>query len=202
MTTFIPTHRTNRAIGKIKACSPIRVARYIDTGFFSHTLGRLVAKSDHIEYLYHGEDVQFWDSSVRGDTIRYVLPGDYVITDGVYFEPSNTDSGWDSLGAGEVSGTEEVTISFHETYYCLHGKGTGAVLRVTAKEILSLAERIEDFVPEPSPIEDARFIHARFVFAGEYRTLAKVDDLWYDHNGTEYTEKQVLEDYDEIEVIK
>lgn len=202
MTTFIPTHRTNRAIGKIKACSPIRVARYTDTGFFSHTLGRLGVKDDHIEYSYHGEDVQFWDSSVRGDTIRYVLPGDYVITDGVYFEPSNTDSGWDLLPAREVSGTEEVTISFHETYYCLHGKETGTVLRMTAKEILSLAERIKDFVPEPSPIEDARFIHARTRDLGKFRTLAKVEEVWYDHNGNEYTEEQVLDNYEEIEVIR
>lgn len=199
---MIPTHRTNRAIGKIKAGSPIRVAQYNDTGFFSDLLGQLGVKSDHIEYRYHGEDVQFWVSSYRGGTTTYVLPDDYVITDGEHFEVSDTDSGWDLLPAREVSGTEEVTISFHETYYCLHGKETGAIIRVTPQEILSLAERIKDIVPEPSPIEDARFISARTQTLGEYRTLAKVDDLWYDHNGNEYTEEQVLKVYDEIEVIR
>ena len=197
---MIPTHRTNRAIGKIKAGSEIRVAQYNDTGFFSYVLEDLEVPSDHITYSYFGDDVVYQDEYDE----RIVLPNDYVITDGVHFEVSNTDSGWDSLGAREVSGTEEVTISFHETYYCLHGKETGTVLRMTAKEILSLAERIEDFVPEPSPIEDARFIHALLsaVTPGEYRTLAKVDDLWYDHNGNEYTEAQVLDNYDEIEVIR
>lgn len=202
MTTFTPTHRTNRAIGKIKAGSPIRVARYTDTGFFSHTLGRLGVKDDHIEYRYYGDEVQFWDSSVRGSTTKYVLPSDYVITDGVYFEVSDTDNGWDVLPTRKVSGTEEVVISFHETYYCLHGKETGTVLRMTAKELLSLAERIKDLVPEPSPIEDARFITAFHQTLGEYHVLAKFDDAWYDDNGNEHTEKQVLDNYDEIEVIR
>ena len=52
MTTFIPTHRTTRSIGNIKAGSPIRVVRYIEPGFFENVLGRLVFKSDHIEYRY------------------------------------------------------------------------------------------------------------------------------------------------------
>lgn len=202
MTDFTPTHRTNRAIGKIKAGSLIRVAQYNDIGFFSEVLGQLGVKSDHIEYRYYGNEVQFWVSSYRGDTTKYALPDEYVITDGEHFEVSDTDSGWDSLGAREVSGTEEVAITFHETYYCLHGKETGTVLRMTAKEILSLAERIEDFVPEPSPIESARFIRARTRVLGEFRTLAKFDDAWYDDNGNEHTEKQVLDNYDEIGVIR
>lgn len=202
MTTFTPTHRTNRAIGKIKAGSPILVAQYNDTGFFSDLLGQLGVKDDHIQYFYNGDEVHFWDSSYRGSTTKYVLPDDYVITDGGDFEVSDTDSGWDHLLVRKVSGTEEVVITFHETYYCLHGKETGSVLRMTAKEILSLAERIKDFVPEPSPIEDARFITAFHQTLGEYHVLAKFDDTWYDDNGNEYTEKQVLDNYDEIEVIR
>lgn len=200
-TDFTPTHRTNRAIGKIKAGSPIRVAQYDDPGFFSEILAQLGGNDAFIEYSYVGEDVELWDS--RGGTMQgsIVLPGDYVITDGNRLAVSSTDSGWDLLPSRKVSGTEEVNISFHETYYCLYGTETGTALRMTPKDILSLADRIKDFVPEPSPIKDARFIHARFIYADEYRTLAKIDGAWYDHNGNECTEEQVLANYDEIEVI-
>lgn len=201
-TDFNPTHRTNRAIGKIEAGSPIRVARYDDPGFFSDVLGQLGVKNDHIEYRYWENDVRFWDVNNPGPNSKYALPGNYIITDGKNFEVTATDSGWSPLSARHVSGTEDVVITFHETYYCIHGKESGTTLRMTPKDILLLADRIKDLVPEPSPIKDARFIHARFVLADEYRTLAKIDGAWYDHNGEEYTEKQVLDIYDEIEVIR
>ena len=200
-TNFNPTHRTNRAIGNIKAGTPIAVARYDDVGFFSDLLGQLGIKNDDIEYRYFGEDVQFWDPRDLDRTSRYVLPDDYVITDGEHFEVSGTDSGWELLPARKVGGTEDVVVTFHETYYCLHGKETGTVLRMTPKDILSLADGIKDLVPEPSPIENARFIGARFVLVDEYRTLAKIDGAWYDNNGEAYTQEQVLDEYDEIEVI-
>ena len=78
---------------------------------------------------------------------------------------------------------------------------SGTVLRMTPKDILTLADRIKDFVPKPSPTKGAQFIHARFVFADEYRTLAKIDGIWYSNNGIEYTEQQVLDNYDAFEVI-
>lgn len=203
MTDFTPTHRTNRAIGKIKAGSPILVAQYIDTGFFSDLLGQLGVKSDYIQYFYNGDEVHFWDSSYRGSTTKYVLPDDYVITDGEHFETSNTDNGWDLLTARKVSGTEEVDITFHETYYCLHGKETGTVLRVTPKEMRSLADRITAIVPEPSPIENARFIRARSSDHPhiEY-TLAKFDGYWYDNIDRTLTEQEVLNCMDSFEVIR
>ena len=201
-TDFNPTHRTNRAIGNIKAGTPIRVARYDDAGFFYGLLEELGVTVYDIEYRFFGHDVQVWDPRDLNRTSRYVLPDDYVITDGEHFEVSDTDSGWDLLPTRKVSGTEDVTITFHETYYCLHGKESGTVLRMTPKDILSLADDIKDFVPEPSPIEGARFIGAYTRDSGAYRTLAKIDGIWYAHSGDEYTEKQVLDNFDEIEVIK
>lgn len=201
-TDFDPTHRTNRAIGNIKAGTPIRVARYDDMGYFSDLLGQLGAKNDHIEYRYFGEAAHFWDPRDLDSTSMYVLPDDYVITDGEHFEVSGTDSGWHLLPARKVSGTEDVIITFHETYYCLHGKESGTVLRMTDKDILTLADRIKALIPEPSPIEDARFISARTLDSGEYRTLAKIDGVWYDHNGDAYTDRALLANYDEIGVIK
>lgn len=204
MSTFTPTHRTNRAIGKIKACSPIRVAQYTEAGFFSDLLEQLGVKDDSVDYYYQygGEDVKFWDSRVQGSTTRNVLPGDYVITDGENFEVSNTDNGWDDLPARKVSGTGEVYISFHETYYCLYGAETELALRLTPAQLRNLAARIEGVLPEVSPIEDARFITGFHQTEGAYYILAKFDDAWYDDNGNEYTEQQVLDNYDEIEVIR
>lgn len=200
-TNFNPTHRTNRAIGTIKAGTPIRVARYDESGFFYGLLGRLGVKNDHIKYRYFGDDVRFWDPRDLDRTSRYVLLDDYVITDGEHFEASGTDSGWDLLPTRKVSGTEDVNISFHETYYCLYGAETDTALRLTPDHLRALASKIEDVLPKPSPIEDARYIHARFVLADEYRTLAKIDGAWYDNNGEAYTQEQVLDEYDEIEVI-
>ena len=198
MTTFTPTHRTNRAIGKIKACSPIRVAQYTDAGFFSDLLAQLGVKDDHIQYRYHGEYVQFWVSSYRGGTTTYVLPDDYVITDGEHFETSNTDSGWDLLPAGP----EGVTLSsWGDNIYSLQGD-TGAEIMFTGGQLHGLVQLIQKLVPEPSPIENARFITAFHQTLGEYHVLAKFDDAWYDDNGNEHTEKQVLDNYDEIEVIR
>ena len=74
-------------------------------------------------------------------------------------------------------------------------------ITVDAKFLHELADYIKENVPEPSPIENARFIGARFVLADEYRTLAKIDGAWYDNNGEAYTQEQVLDEYDEIEVI-
>lgn len=200
MTDFNPTHRTNRAIGKIKAGSPIRVARY-DTGFFSDLLTQLGESADHLHFQYYGKDVQFWDPLVGDNTRRLAMLDDYVITDGKRFEVSSTCSEWSPLPTRKVSGTEEVDISFHETYYCLYGKQTNRALRLTPDQLRNLAAKIEDVLPKPSPIKDAQFIHARFVFADEYQTLAKIDGIWYSHNGIEYTEQQVIDNYDEIEVI-
>ena len=203
MSTFTPTHRTNRPIGKIKAGSPIRVAQYNDTGFFSDLLAQLKVKSHFIQYRYDKEDVQFWDDRDMGNTSKFVFPGDYLITDGEHFETSNTDNGWDLLTA-EPPKPEGVTLSsWGDNIYSLQGD-TGAEIKFTGGQLHGLVQLIQKLVPEPSPIKDARFIHAFLtaVTPGEYRTLAKVDDLWYDHNGTEYTEKQVLDNYDEIEVIR
>lgn len=200
-TDFNPTHRTNRPIGKIKAGSPIRVARYDQEGCFYNLLSQLGVTSCSIDYRYFGDDVQFWDPRDLNRTSRYVLLDDYVITDGEHFEVSGTDSGWDLLPTRKVSGTEEVTITFHETYYCLHGKETGTVLRMTPKDILSLADDIKEFVPEPCPLDEARYITAFHQTNGEYHALAKIDGVWYDHNGIGHTEKQVLDNYDEIGVI-
>ena len=202
MTAFNPTHRTNRAIGNIKAGTLIRVAQYGSRDYFTGLIMRLGGVANLLDFRYCGEGVQFWDLTDKEATRRYALPGNYVITDGNRFEVAISDSGWDLLPTRKVSDTEKVNISFHETYYSLHGAESGTVLRMTPKDILLLADRIKDLVPEPSPIKDARLIHARFVFAGEYRTLAKFDGHWYDHNGNEYTEEQMLEDYDEIEVIR
>ena len=248
MTTFTPTHRTTQPIGKIKAGTPVRVARYHAPGFFSNALGDLGVKTDPIEYRYDGSAVRFWDSRVLGDTSKYAFQGDYVITDGEHFEVSDTDSGWDLLSTRKVSGTEKVNISFHETYYCLYGAETDTVLRLTPDHLRALASKIAEVlsddspegvsfsawgddlytlrgdtgaeikvaaeqlhklvqiikerVPEPSPIKDAQFISARTRTLGEFRTLAKIDGAWYDHNGNEYTEKQVLDNYDEIEIIR
>lgn len=200
-TNFTPTHRTNRAIGKIKAGSPIRVAQYDDPGFFSEVLGRLGVESDHIQYRYHGEDVLFWDSRVRGYTTSHATLEDYVITDGVYFTVSNTDSGWDLLPASPPK-PEGVSFSaWGDDLYTLRGD-LGAEIKVTAEQLHNLVRAIKERVPEPSPIENARFIHARSKYFEEARSLAKVDDVWYDHYGNEYTDQQVLADYDEIEVIR
>lgn len=204
MTTFTPTHRTNRAIGKIKSGSLIRVAQYDDSffGLFSHVLWKLGIDPNLVSYNYYGGDVMFREGDRPSG--KMVLPNDYVITDGETIEVSDTDSGWYLLPARKVSGTEEVNISFHETYYCLYGAETDKTLNLTPDQLRDLSAKIEDALPEVSPIEDARFIHA-FLAAdipGEYRTLAKVDGRWYDHNGEEYTEEQVLYNYDEIEVIR
>lgn len=200
-TNFNPTHRTNRAIGSIKAGSPIRVARYDSRDYFSDLMMQLGEVDYHLDYRYCGNDVQFWDPIDKEATRKHALPGDYILTDGEHFEVSGTDFGWDPLPTQKVGGTEEVTITFHGTYYGLHGMKSGTTLRMTDKDILSLANRIKAFVPEPSPIEDARFIGARFVLVDEYRTLAKIDGAWYDNNGEAYTQEQVLDEYDEIEVI-
>ncbi len=205
MTTFTPTHRTNRAIGKIEAGSLIRVVQYNDIGFFSDLLGQLGVKDDHIEYqyLYGGEEVQFWDSRVRGDTVRIVYPGDSVITDGEHFEVSITDSGWRLLSRREIASVQTLDLT-HDGYgeYYISLNNEDPVATVTASELHKLSKFIQDTVPEPSPIEDARFISARSLDHGEFLTLAKIDGTWYDHNGNEYTEDQVLDNYDEIEVIR
>ena len=201
MTTFTPTHRTNRAIGKIKACSPIRVAQYTDAGFFSDLLGQLKVKSHFIQYRYNGEDVQFWDDRDLGNTNKFAVPGDYVITDGEHFETSNTDNGWDLLTA-EPPKPEGVTLSsWGDNIYTLQGD-TGAEIKFTGGQLHGLVQLIQKLVPEPSPIENARFITAFHQTLGEYHALAKFDDAWYDDNGNEHTEKQVLDNYDEIEVIR
>lgn len=197
-TDFTPTHRTNRAIGQIKAGTPIRVAKYNDPGYFIYPLRRLGASSEHIEFRYQGEDVQFWDSRVRTGSSRYVFPDDYVITDGEHFEVSNTDSGWDLLPTAQ---TLDLTHDGYGEYY-ISFNNEDPVATVTASELHKLSKFIQDTVPEPSPIEDARFIAAIHQPEGEYRVLAKIDGAWYDHNGNEYTEEQVLDNYDEIEVIK
>ena len=197
-TDFTPTHRTNRAIGYIKAGSLIRVAKYNDPGYFIYPLRRLGAASEYIEFRYQGEDVQFWDSRVRTGSSRYVFPDDYVITDGEHFEVSNTDSGWDLLPTAQ---TLDLTHDGYGGYY-ISFNNEDPVATVTASELHKLSKFIQDTVPEPSPIEDARFISARTRLLGEFRTLAKIDGTWYDHNGIEYTEEQVLDNYDEIEVIK
>lgn len=194
---FTPTHRTNRAIGKIKAGSEIRVARYDDIGFFSDLLGQLGVRSDHITYTYFGEDVVYQDKYDE----RTVLPGDYVITDGEHFEVSDTDSGWELLPDNQQEG---LSLSYwFGGLYIIRGD-KGGMITTTAEHLHNLVSDIKESVPEPSPIKDARFIHAYLsaVTPGEYRTLAKVDGLWYDHNGEEYTEAQVLDNYDEIEVIR
>lgn len=200
-TDFNPTHRTNRAIGQIKAGSPIRVARYDGGGYFSDILTKLGETAYHLDFQYHGSHVQFWDPSAKETTSRCVLPGDYIITDGKHVEVSLTDSGWDLLTARKVSGTEDVDITFHETYYCLHGKESGTTLRMTPEDILALADRIKDFVPQPSPIENALYITAFHQTKGEYHVLAKLGGVWYDNNGIRHTEKQVLDNYDAFEVI-
>lgn len=197
-TDFTPTHRTNRAIGQIKAGSLIRVAQYNGTRFFSDLLGQLGAKFDHIEYRYDGEDVNFWDSRVRTGSSRYVFPDDYVITDGEHFEVSYTDSGWELLPTAQ---TLDLTHDGYGEYY-ISFNNEDPIATVTASELHKLSKFIQDTVPEPFPIEDARFISARTRLLGEFRTLAKIDGIWYDHNGNEYTEEQVLDNYDEIEVIK
>ena len=205
MTTFIPTHRTTSAIGNIKAGSLIRVAQYNDIGFFSHVLGDLGVKDDAIEYNYpYGdEDVQFWDPSVLGSTTRLVLPGDYIITDGEHFEVSLTGYGWRPLSGKEIPSTQtlDLTHNGHGEYY-ISFNNEDPIATVTASELHKLSKFIQDTVPKPSPIEDAQFIRARTKGLGEFRTLAKIDDLWYDHNGNEYTEDQVLDIFDEIEVIR
>lgn len=201
MTTFTPTHRTNRAIGKIKACSPIRVSRYVDTGFFSDLLAQLGVKDDHIQYRYEREDVKFWDVRDSGNANKFAVPGDYVITDGEHFETSNTDNGWDLLTA-EPPKPEGVTLSsWGDNIYSLQGD-TGAEIKFTGGQLHGLVQLIQKLVPEPSPIENARFITAFHQTLGEYHVLAKFDDAWYDDNGNEHTEKQVLDNYDEIEVIR
>ena len=199
MTTFTPTHRTTQAIGKIKAGSLIRVARYDDPGFFSDVLGWLGVKDDRIEYQYlYGEDVQFWDSRVWGGTVRLVLPDDYVITDGEHFEVSNTDSGW-----GLIPPTQTLDLT-HDGYggYYISFNNEEPIVTVTASELRKLSKFIQDNVPKPSAIEDAQFIRARTKGLGEFRVLAKIDGAWYAHNGNEYTEDQVLDVFDEIEVIR
>ena len=197
MTTFTPTHRTNRPIGKIKAGSPIRVAQYNDTGFFSDLLAQLKVKSHFIQYRYDKEDVQFWDDRDMGNTSKFVFPGDYLITDGESFEVSNTDNGWDA--PPKPGG---VTLSsWGDNIYSLQGD-TGAEIKFTGGQLHGLVQLIQKLVPEPSPIENARFITAFHQTLGEYHVLAKFDDAWYDDNGNEHTEKQVLDNYDEIEVIR
>ena len=197
-TDFIPTHRTNRAIGNIKAGTPIRVAQYDDVGFFSDLLGQLGVTDDDIEYRYFKDDVNFWVFGDIARSSRYVLPDDYVITDGEHFEVTGTDFGWEKLPTSEpLAFTKD-----GEGLYTLQGWDSGDSITVTAAQLHWLSDMIKDSVPESSPIKDARFIHARFVYADEYRTLAKIEGVWYDHNGSEYTEEQVLDNYDEIEVIK
>ena len=201
MTTFTPTHRTTQTIGKIKAGSLIRVTQYDDPGFFSDLLGRLGVKDDHIEYqyMYGGEDVQFWDSRVRGDTVRLVLPGDYVITDGEHFEASTTDSGWDLLTKQTPEGVS--LSSWGSDLYTLRGDAGGEI-RLAASQLYELIQVIQNRVPKPSPIEGAQFIRARIRFLGDLRVLAKIDDTWYDDSGTEHTEQQVRDSYYDIEVIR
>ena len=196
---MIPTHRTNRPIGKIKAGAEIRVAQYNDLGFFSYVLGDLEVPSDHITYSYFGEDVVYQDEYDE----RTVLPNDYVITDGVHFEPSNTDSGWRLLSGKEISSTQTLNLTHngHGEYY-ISLNNEEPIATTTASELHKLSKFIQDTVPKPSPIEDARFIHARTKDLGKFRALALIDDLWYDHNGNEYTEEQVLDIHDEIEVIR
>lgn len=199
MTTFTPTHRTNRRIGSIEAETPIRVVKYAGNCYFSQILTQLGLDTGEYLWDYLGQNVKF---RALHDTWSTILDNDYVITDGENIEATSTDIGWNPISARNVGGTEEVIITFHETYYAIHGKETGTVLRVTPQEILSLADRIKDFVPEPSPIEDARFISARILDSEDYRTLAKIDGIWYSHNGVEYTEQQVLDNYDDIKVIR
>lgn len=200
-TDFTPTHRTTSAIGNIKAGSLIRVAQYNDIGFFSHVLGRLGVKDDAIEYNYpYGdEDVQFWDPSVLGSTTRLVLPGDYIITDGEHFEVSNTGYGWDLLTKQQSEGVS--LSSWGSGLYTLRGD-EGGEIKLAASQLYELIQVIQNRVPKPSPVKDARFISAFNQTTGEYQVLAKFDGVWYDDNGFEHTEKQVLEDYDEIKVIR
>lgn len=198
-TDFIPTHRTNRAIGNIKAGTPIRVARYGHLEYFAPVLTQLGIDRDLCRWSYFGQCVRLRYSD---SPEMVVAPDDYVITDGKHVEVSSTDSGWDLLPARKVSGTEEVNISFHETYYCLYGAETDLALRLTPDQLRDLAAKIEDVLPKPSPIDNARYITAFHQTKGEYHVLAKIDGVWYDHNGNEYTQEQVLDNYDEIEVIR
>ena len=199
MTDFNPTHRTNRAIGHIKADTPIRVARYIDTGFFYLVLGRLGIDSSLTEWFYADQDVMFRDPTERWHT---VLPDDYVITDGKNVAVTFTDAGWDLIPDRKINGTEEVNVSFHETYYCLYGVESGRALRLTPNQIRSLMTKLAEAFTDASMLKDARYISARTVDLGEYRTLAKIDGVWYDHNGDEYTDDEVLVSYEGIEVIR
>lgn len=101
-----------------------------------------------------------------------------------------------------ISATEPVSISFHETYYCLYGEETDNVLRVTNKELHRLADEIKDTIPKPSPIQDAKFIRGlRRETSGMY-VLAKIDGQWYDDTGATYTEEAILRDILGVEVIK
>lgn len=196
-TNFNPTHRTNRTIGNIKAGSPIRVAQYDQAGRFSNLRRQLGVTSYNIDYHYSGDGVKFWDPRAKETTSRYIFPDDYVITDGEHFEVSGTDFGWEKLPTSEP-------LAFAkdgEDLYTLQGWDSGDSITVTAAQLHWLSDMIKDSVPESSPIKDARFIHARFVLADEYRTLAKIDGTWYDHNGEAYTQEQVLDEYDEIGVI-
>lgn len=198
MTTFTPTHLTVRAIGKIKAGSKIRVAQYDDTGFFSDLLGQLGDK-EYISYRYDGEDVVFRDDREETGPGKFVVPGDYVITDGNYFETSETGSGWHELPVGTAEGLTFYPLG--DDLYILRGDG-GGVITVTSKQLHNLAESIHNRVPKPSPIENAQFIRARDSDHPDIEyTLARIDGYWYDSNYRTLTEQEVLNCMDNFEVI-
>lgn len=101
-----------------------------------------------------------------------------------------------------VHGTEHVVVSFHQTYYCIYGEDTGHVIRVTPQTLHDLADSIKENIPETVPLAGAQFIKAVGKFSGTTRIFAKIDGQWYNHDGVEYSEEQLLEDYNVKEVIR
>lgn len=198
ITDFIPTHRTNRDIGQIKADSPIRVVQFDVNEYFSHALTQIGVDGLLCKWDYFGRAVKFRDPN---DVWHKVLHDDYIITDGNHIEVSDTDSGWSHPTARKVSGTETVSISSHETYYCLYGDNTDTTIRVTAQTLHELVEVIEERVPKPSPIADAMFIWGT-PKDGPREPLVRDGDYWYDCVNVAHTEDEVLELYTDLAVIR
>lgn len=97
---------------------------------------------------------------------------------------------------------EGFTLTHHETYYLVSGNITGNAIRGTGKALRALAESILDTVPEPDPLEDAKFVTATQRYSGREFVLAKIDGVWYTTEDRSYPEDTLYTYFRDFKIIK
>lgn len=75
-------------------------------------------------------------------------------------------------------------------------------ITVDAKFLHEFADYIKENIPETSPLEDASIIHTRSRRSHLIYYFFKIDGLWYNQIGEEYSEEHLLEDFTVEEIIR